>query len=142
MPAVGRDAFGRVVVDLRQIPRDVRRDLRPALKAVGERVAQDARGRASWSSRIPRAIKVKVLYGRGAQGVVITVNRKKAPHARPYEGITGSNVFRHPFFGNRDRWYAQRTRPFLEPAAQAKRAAVREEIVKVVEAAARRHGFN
>ncbi|WFE45304.1 hypothetical protein [Verrucosispora sp. WMMD1129] len=131
-----------MVVDLRQIPREVRRDLRPALKAVGEKVAQDARGRASWSRRIPRAIKVKVLFGQAKQGVIITVDSRRAPHARPYEGITGRGSFRHPYFGNRDRWYAQRTRPFLEPAAQAKRAAVREEIVKVVEQAARRHGFN
>lgn len=141
MPAVGRDAFGRVVVDLRSIPREVRKDLRPALKATGDRVAQDARGRASWSSRIPRAIKVKVLYGSKA-GVVITVDRKRAPHARPYEGIAGGGTFRHPFFGNRRRWYTQTTRPFLEPAAKAQRAQVREDITKVVEQAARRHGFN
>ncbi|MEU8264480.1 hypothetical protein AB0C02_28140 [Micromonospora sp. NPDC048999] len=139
------DAFGQVVVDLRAIPRDVRKDLRPALKATGDRVAQDARARASWSSRIPGAIGVRVLYG-AKPGVVVRVNRKRAPHARPYEGISArmgsAATFRHPFFGNRDRWYSQKTRPFLEPAAKAHGAEVREDIKQVVEQAARRHGFH
>ncbi|KXK63354.1 hypothetical protein AWW66_03305 [Micromonospora rosaria] len=142
---VGTNQFGEMYADLSQIPKDVRKDLRPALKKTGDQVAADAKGRASWSSRIPGAIRVKVLYGRGRAGVIITVSRKRAPHARPYEGIAARRGnaanFRHPLFGNRERWYTQRTRPFLLPAAQARRAQVRADIVKVVADAARRRGF-
>lgn len=142
MPAIGRDAFARVVVDLSAIPKEVRKDLRPALRRIGMRVAQGARARASWSTRIPGAVKVKVLFGRKSQGVIVHVDRNRAPHARSYEGIGTSGVnFRHPLFGDRDRWFAQRKRPFLEPAAQAERAQVPAEIARVVEDAARRHGF-
>lgn len=142
MPAIGRDAFARVVVDLSAIPKEVRRDIRPALKRIGMRVAQGARARASWSKRIPGAVKVKVLFGSKKQGVIVYVDRNRAPHARAYEGIgtSGAN-FRHPLFGDRDRWYAQRKRPFLAPAGQAERDTARSEIAQVVEDAARRHGF-
>lgn len=143
MPAIGRDRFGEVVADLSQIPRELRRDLRPALKRAGEHVAQDARARASWSRRIPGAISVRVRFGAKTQGVAVVVSRKRAPHARPYEGISGSGrVFRHPLFGRRDRWFAQATRPFLAPAGRVRRAQVRADIAKVVDDAARRHGFH
>ncbi|MFI2663736.1 hypothetical protein [Micromonospora carbonacea] len=144
MPAVNQNPFGEVRIDLREIPKTLRKELRPALKKTGDQVAQAARARASWSRRIPGAIRVKVLYGRRS-GVIITVNRKKAPHARAYEGIAArmgnASSFRHPLFGDRNHWYTQRTRPFLHPAAQARRAQVQADIVKVVAAAASRRGF-
>lgn len=143
MPAVGRTRFAEVLIDLREIPRDVRKDLRPALKKAGDAVLSDAKNRASWSSRIPGSLRIAVLYGRKA-GVVIKANRKRAPHARAYEGIGArkgsATEFRHPVFG-RDKWVSQKTKPFLHPAAQAKRAEVRRAVEDVVVAAARRHGF-
>lgn len=143
MPNAGRDQFQRAVADLSAIPKEIRKDLTPALRKVGEKAAADARRRADWSTRIPGAIRVRVLYGKRTQGVLLQVSRKKAPHARPYEGISsGSRVFRHPFFGDRERWYAQRTKPFLKPAALAAADEARGEVIKVVDAAARRHGFH
>jgi hypothetical protein len=51
------------------------------------------------------------------------VNTRKAPHARPYEGITSrGSTFRHPVFGH-DVWVEQETRPFLFPAVEAKKDA-------------------
>lgn len=142
MPAIGRAQFGQVVVDLRAIPREVRKDLRPALQRAGGAVMADAKGRASWSSRIPGAMRISVLYGR-SQGVMIRVSRRRAPHARAYEGIGArrgnASTFRHPLYGDRNRWYTQATRPYLQPAAR--RAEVRKAVTDVVEAAARRHGF-
>nr|MDT0660865.1 hypothetical protein [Micromonospora sp. DSM 115978] len=146
MAVIASTRTGEVVADLSGIPREVRRGLRPALQQTGEAVAQDARRRASWSRRIPGAIRVKVLYGKRTQGVVVTVARRRAPHARPFEGIGGRRsgsaaTFRHPLFGNAQRWYTQATRPFLHPAAQAKAAVTRRLVVRVVDDAARAHGF-
>lgn len=137
----GTGDFQRAVINLALIPKAVRKELRPALKKAADMVVQDARGRASWSSRIPGAIGVRVNFGAKTEGVAIRVNQKRAPHARPYEGITGGSTFRHPYFGNRERWYTQRTRPFLQPAARAKQGQVRAAVAKVVDDAARRHGF-
>lgn len=136
MAMPGREQFLQAARDLRDMPKEIRRELAPTLRRVAQPIAAQARANASWSSRIPGAIRVAVLK----RGVSIRVSARKAPHARPYEGITGQ-TFRHPVFGDRDRWVAQRSRPFLEPAVKAHQAKVRDEIVKVVDDAARRHGF-
>lgn len=99
-------------------------------------VAQ-ARANASWSSRIPGAIRVAVLK----RGVDIRVNRRRAPHARPYEAIGGNATFRHPVHGHRDRWVSQATRPFLDPAVEQHRGKVRKALIDLVDKAARRHGY-
>lgn len=127
----------RAAADLRAMPAEIRRGISPALKQVAEPMAAQARANASWSTRIPGAIKVSVTR----RGVIIRVAAKKAPHARPYEGITGGAEFRHPVMGNRDRWVTQRTRPFLEPAVKAHASKVRPALVELVEQVAQRHGY-
>jgi hypothetical protein len=135
------DDFDRRVLEasdeLRGMSREIRREIRPAIRKAAEPMVAAARQNASWSRRIPKAIRLSNTR----RGVSIRVNQKKAPHARPYEGITGADKFRHPVFGNRDKWVDQSTRPFLEPAVQAHRGKVRAELVKVVDDAAQRHGF-
>lgn len=115
----------------------VRREIRPALKDVAEPMVAAARANASWSTRIPKAIRLSVLK----RGVEIRVSKKRAPHARPYEGIGGNDQFRHPVFGDRSRWVSQKTRPFLDPAVKAHRSKIRPRLFQVVEEAARRHGY-
>lgn len=123
--------------DLRAMSAQVRKEVRPAIRRAAEPMVAQARANASWSSRIPGAIRLSTTK----RGVDIRVNQKRAPHARPYEGIGGGGQFRHPVFGNRDRWVSQPTRPFLDPAVRQHRGKVREELIKVVDDAARRHGF-
>lgn len=122
------------------IPKELRKELRPALKAAADPVAQDARGRASWSKRIPRAISVRVRFSRDP-GVLLQVRRGAAPHGRAYEGITGASHFVHPVFGHRDREVSQATRPYLEPAVRAAEPDVLRKVAGTVDEVARDAGF-
>lgn len=126
--------------DIGKIPAELRKALRPALKAAAEPIAADARGRASWSTRIPRAITVGVRFARDP-GVFIRVRRGAAPHGRAYEGITGAVLFEHPVFGHRDREVAEVTRPYLDPAVTAATGDVLNTVAATVDKVAREQGF-
>lgn len=131
----------KLVADLGKVPAELRKELRPAIRAAAQRVLVDARSRASWSSRIPAATRISVRFGRRNAGVSIVVSAARAPHGRPYEhgGVPGN--FRHPVYGNRNNWVTQRARPFLWPAAVAKREEVAREIDRAVEQVLRRTGW-
>ncbi|MEV4096971.1 HK97 gp10 family phage protein [Streptosporangium saharense] len=131
----------KLVKDLGKIPPELRKQLRPALKAAAEPIVTDARGRASWSMRIPGAITLSVRMGARNPGVSLRVRRAKAPHGRPYEGITGRTSLRHPVFGHRDRWVTQPTKSFLAPAAEAGMDGVLGATAAVVDQVAREQGF-
>jgi hypothetical protein len=133
-----------LVAGLRAAAPTVRRDLPARMRKVGDVAARDARQRASWSSRIPDAIRVGTQTRGGRAGVFLRVVAAKAPHARAYEGLAkgGSRVsFRHPVFGDRDRWVTQRTRPFLVPAVQARRDQVNAELSALIDRAAAQAGL-
>ena len=139
-PADPSQAIRALAKELDGIPKELRQKLRPALRAAAEPVVQDARSRASWSTRIPRAISMSVRFSRDP-GVLIRVRRSVAPHGRSYEGITGASDFVHPVFGHRDREVAEGTRPYLEPAVRAAADNVLATAAGVVEQVAREQGF-
>ncbi|MDX3101755.1 HK97 gp10 family phage protein [Nonomuraea angiospora] len=140
-PTDPSQAIAELAKDLGKIPPELRKAMRPALKAAAEPIVQDAKGRASWSTRIPRAISLSVRFGKRDPGVSIRVRRGAAPHGRPYEGITGASTFRHPVFGHRDRWVSQETRPYLAPAAEAGMEGALAASVEAVDQVAREQGF-
>lgn len=132
----------RLVADLRGIPPELRKQLRPRIRAAVQPVHADAQRRASaWSERIPGAITVSSRFSGRNAGVTLRVNSKRAPHGRTYEGITGAGQFRHPVFGNRDRWVSQRTKPFLYPAVRAAGPAIEKAVAGAVDSTVRRAGF-
>lgn len=142
--AIYYDSVRLLARDLGRIPLELRQELRPRLKEAGEVIASEARSNASWSTRIPGAIRVQALFGRLTGGVVVKVDRNKAPHARALEGITArrgalsrttGGTFRHPVFGDRDVWVDQPTRPFLAPAVVAKQGDTRDRVADAVRAA-------
>ena len=132
-----------LVADLGKMDPALRADIRKRFRAIGKSVLDDARQRASWSSRIPGATTLRTSTSASTAGITLRVSSAKAPHARPYEGIGGSRggTFRHPVFGNRDVWVAQQQRPFWVPAAQAHRTEVTEAAVEAVKTAARAARF-
>ena len=131
-----------LVADLGKMDPALRADLRKRFRAIGQVVLDDARRRASWSSRIPAATSLRTSTMASSAGIMLRVNAARAPHARPYEGIDSrGGSFRHPVFGNRDVWVAQQHRPFLFPAAQAHRAEVTEAAIEAVKTAARAARF-
>ncbi len=91
----------------------VHKIVRSKFRAIARSAADDARARAAWSVKIPPGI---------TSGVTV-----KGPYIR-YRGTAPEigrlselrDQWRHPLFGDFERWYTQRGRKFLQPAAQGK----------------------
>ncbi|WP_405149435.1 HK97 gp10 family phage protein [Sphaerisporangium sp. NBC_01403] len=141
--AVGDPAeeIRKLAKDLGKIPAELRKELRPELKKAAEPIATDARGRASWSARIPRAIAVSMHLNKRDPGVSIRVRASMAPHGRAYEGITGASHFVHPVHGHRDRTVSEETRPYVAPAVDAATDEVVDAVAQTVDRVAREQGF-
>jgi hypothetical protein len=139
---VDGDAFRGFQKDVKAMGAGISRELNKQFREVmRQHVLPAARSNASWSSRIPGAIKPQVTQ----RQIALRVARKQAPHGRPYEGLQwgarGRSTFRHPVFGNRNVWVAQSTRPFLQPAMDANREKAVEAAKQAVEEVARTNGF-
>lgn len=137
----GRD-IADLAKELRRASPQVRKALPKRLRAAGEIVRTQARSNASWSRRIPGAIGLRAVTQGARAGVTLRVSAKKAPHGRAYEGMqSGSRKgsFRRQVYGK--AWVAQATRPYLVPALKAKREAVQDELVLVVDDVAALAGF-
>lgn len=130
------------IVSLRDLPREIRKEARPALQKAAEPILRDARDRASWSTRIPRALRITVYFGGRDPGLALTASRS-VPHARLFEfGQPGnSRLFRHPVFGDRETWVSQPTRHFMVPAARTGREDVLRELDAALTRAARATGW-
>jgi hypothetical protein len=114
------DPMVEIARDMRALPEETRKAVRPALRKAGQQVANEAAANASWSSRIPGTLKVTTSFRQNREGVTVSAGGANAPHARPYEGITQrGDTFRHPVYGRDIPWSTQPTRPFLRPAAEA-----------------------
>jgi hypothetical protein len=149
---LGRTQVANLADALRGTPDRLRASVRRAVKEAAEPIAADARRRASWSRRIPGAISTRTSFTGKSAGVRIQVNHLKAPHARPYEGITARardsrrSGFRHPVYaegGHRAQWVYVTTpfRPFLAPAAEAGQRAAVSRLLEAVDGVLRRRGY-
>lgn len=145
------DPLNQLIEDLGKIPPELRRQMRPAMRRAALPILEDAKNRASWSSRIPGAIGIRTSFQAGPRaGVRLVVDAKKAPHARPFEmgsKKNGRDVLRHPVFAdaaNKLReewtWVSMKTRPFFFPAARAGIDQAREQAQIAVLRAAREAG--
>lgn len=127
--------------ELGMVPAELRRELRPRIREAGDHIVRDMRQRASYSSRIPGAIRMSVSFAAKSGGLTIRVDSNRAPHARVLErGNQGGRAasFRHPVFGNRENWVTQPTRPFFFPAVMAGRAQLNQHISDAVTASLRK----
>lgn len=103
--------------NLSDVPQELRKELRPKVRKIAGKVQRQVQQNASWSSRIPGAVKTRVSFSQRSPGVSVYVDSKAAPHARPLEfGSSRNRQLRHPVFGNPDVWVSQPTRPFFMQA--------------------------
>ncbi len=126
----------------------IRKRVRVAVRDAGQEVLTRIRANASWSTgngdgtekwkarnpgrtSIPDATSMKVSFAAKSASAFIDIDRKKAPNARPLEGLT-RGVDRHPVYGNTKVWVSQPLRPFFFAAASAEAAHTQE----LIEAAA------
>ncbi len=132
MAVVGIYATG--VAELRRALREftpaVRKSFDRRLKDIARSAADDARARASWSKKIPPGI----TSGATNRGPYIRY-RGTAPTIGRLDELRAA--WRHPLFGDRMHWYAQRGRKFLQPAAEAKGEVLERDMWAAVEDAKR-----
>jgi hypothetical protein len=121
---------------VRTLARDSQSDLTRGLKTAAGPVLAEAKTIAP-RSRIHRpgyvhlADSLKIGSRRG--GVVIYSNKSGA-------GVVHWGG-RHPLFGNRDRWYAQRAQPFVSRAIQHQEGRIVDAVGDAIEAHARKLGW-
>jgi hypothetical protein len=63
----------------------IRRNLRAGVTSAGSDIVAAVKAGASWSSRIPEAVKVTTQFRTKGASVRIQVDHNAAPHARPLE---------------------------------------------------------
>lgn len=84
-----------------------------AIRKAAEIIANQAKANAArFSKRIPLSFRISVRSG----NATISAGGEAAPNAIMFE-TPGA---RHPLFGDREYWYTQPYRPFMEEAAEEK----------------------
>lgn len=136
--------MAKLARDLRALGGKTSRNLNKQYKSAVGVIAMNARGRASWSTRIPAALKVRTSRSVARPGADIVVSGP--PHARLFEGLTkgGRKTFRHKVFDNPPRptkWVSQATRPYIRPAVAEGREGLKTAVDKAVIEAAREQGW-
>jgi len=124
-----------------RFPSNLRSKLRRELRGIGQRALFSVRAQAAWSTRIPRATRLKIGISKTNPGLAIEVDRFRAPHARPYENNDRDGYFRAPLFGDRSRWFSHPARPFLVRGARPWFETTDREVIQAVGDAAREAGF-
>lgn len=137
--SVDTGQLNALIRDLGELPPAVRKEARPALQAAAQPTLARMKSNASWSTRIPGAITMRVANTQ--IGVRFRVNAGRAPHARPYEHGGDPGTFRAPLWGDREHWYPHQARPFFYRAVEATADQVRDALGDAVMDIAARHGF-
>jgi len=119
----------------------VRKEIRRAVTDAGTDIVGKVRAEASWSKRIPAATTIRPNFTAKSAGVRIVTNRRKAPHARPLEGVGGGRTFTHPLFGNKDDLINQPVRPFFFKAIEKATPATERKFDAAINEALRTAGF-
>lgn len=125
---VNVDASGmtELVAKLQGVAPALAETLAARLQEAGEAVADAARVRAGYSTKIPGSIHVFM-----AGGFAVAVSTS-LPEAVAIENH-GRGFVRHPVFGTRDHWTTERSHPaFLYPTLLAMRPQVYETAVEAI----------
>lgn len=81
---------------MRKTSPKLERLMKAEMRQVAEPLRRAVASEASWSTRIPKATKASTRFTKRTQQVIITVNRKQAPHARPINNDGRPGYFKHP----------------------------------------------
>ena len=115
----------KLTKDLQQVDKKLATAMKARMREVAEPIRKRVADEAAWSRRIPKATKVSTRFTARTQAVIVTVNRKQAPHARPLENAGRAGTFTHPLFGRTRRitgrrlLVKQQARPFFAKAIRA-----------------------
>jgi hypothetical protein len=133
--------------DLQAVDKKLAAGMKKQMRAVAEPIRVRVAAEASWSRRIPGATKVSTRFTARTQQVIVTVNRKQAPHARPLENAGKTGFFTHPVFDRKSRFLhrrvmvKQQARPFFAKAIESQDSRIDDAITQVARDFERQLGF-
>jgi hypothetical protein len=137
----GTEELRKFVRQFPKFPAEIRREIRPMLRKIGQPALTAARQNASYSTRIPKATKLSVLLSKKGAGLRLTTSIAAADDSRALEHRGQPGMFRHPVNPSKTVWVNQKARPFLWPAVEPITKSVDNEIGTIVDQVARAHGF-
>lgn len=123
-------------------------ELRRGIKAAAKPVVDRTKERASFSTRIPGAVKVQTRFPAKGASVTVTVDSKRAPHAAPINNQGREGTFRHPVYPDPTKersewnWAPQQAHPFFPRTANDVPAQVETEMLRVMDEIAHKLGFH
>lgn len=131
------DDLYKLTKDLQQVDKKLATEMKKQMRQVAEPIRRRVAAEASWSKRIPGATRVSTRFTKKTQNVIITVNRRLAPHARPIENDGQEGTFTHPLFQRRTRvlkrqvLVEQQARPFFGKAIRSQENRIDEAVEQV-----------
>lgn len=135
----------RLVYELRMVDKrwaaSIRREIRAACEEIGQSALVKIRNASAWSTgakhgtSIADATTLRPNFTLRSAGVRIVTNRRKAPHARPFEGVGGNSEFVNGRGGKIG------TRPFFFKSVKELDRDVETELLKAVDIITREAGF-
>lgn len=149
MPQVGLtgpEQFAKVAQALRDAPKDVRREsyaamaraVRPLSKAVKAAASTYLPGQ--YGPEVAKSIRIRTRRRSGRNAGITLVGTAKTRDGKVREfGRLNQGELRHPLYGHRGNWYAQRVRPgFWDEPLMENVDEVRKELVRVLDVIAER----
>jgi len=121
---VQSDDLKKLYAAAKAAPGTLQIELRRGMREAGTASVLAVKRAASWSSRIPGAVRAQPFFTAKRAGVRIIVDAKKAPEGRPLEHGGKQGNFRHPVFGSPHRtrqqwaWVNQPAHPFFYAAIE------------------------
>lgn len=92
-----KDDLYQLAKDLDQVDKKIAREMKKEMRAAADPIVQRVKAEAAqFSKRIPPAVKASTRFTKKTTSVLITVNAKQAPHARPINNDGNPGVFTHP----------------------------------------------
>lgn len=138
----------QLYVDLKNVPGNLRAELRKGVVAAVKPVVTSVQAQASWSTRIPGAVKTKTSFAAKSAGVSVFVDSTIAPEAAPINNKGNTGDFRHPVFAdarNQTRdgwtWVAQGAIPFFDKGIASADAAINNAMQAVMDAVIAKAGW-
>lgn len=141
---IGTDDFKRFAKALLKAAPEAKSAISLELRAMGQKVAEDARGNVEpYSTTIPDTIQARmngasmVISASGPIAGLFEAGNMKNGH----RSLRPGDMFNHPVFGNAKVWVDQQAHPFLQPAIDENQGEIDEAldraITRIVEIAAK-----
>jgi len=135
-------ALAQLYADAKAAPGVIQRELRRGVVKAADPIRLAVIASATFSSRIPQAVKAKARFSASEAHVRVYVDAKMAPEAAPINNRGRGGNFRHPVYGNRDVWVNQKAIPFFDAGVRAGEAEADRAMLECMDRTAAALGFH